>query len=146
MGVHSHLIIADASEASTVSSSDEPSGKWQGFFYRSLDRVKLATLWALVEGGTADNRFDERLDAIRAVPDSDQGPWVDIIPPQMLKSLADIAGMDEQEVDAIAEQWRRTDELQGWDALEVLELVRRIGDTAETAQLQNKGLLMWTCL
>jgi hypothetical protein len=146
MGVLSHLLIADVTEASTVASSDEPADTWRGFFCRGIDSIKLAALWAVVECGSADDRLDERLGAIRTLSNSDQGPWVDVVPQEMLALLATIAAMEELELEAIADKWHSTDELKDCDALHVLDLVRNIGDTAETAQLQKKGLLIWTSL
>src|SRR5689334_15413517 len=140
MGVLNHLLIASASEADAVAASDEPSQNWDGFFCRGLDRIKLATLWALVETGSAGDRLEQRLGEMRTMPEGDQGPWVDIIPTKMLASLASIAAMEEDEQHAIAKRWNSTEELDGWEASEVLDLVRSIGDAAETAQLQGKTL------
>jgi hypothetical protein len=146
MGVLNHLLIADASEVDAVAASEEPSQTWDGFFCRGLDRIKLATLWALVEAGSADHGLEQRLDAIRTIPEVDQGPWVDIIPPKMLGALASIAAMEEGEQESLAERWGETDELEGWEASEVFDLVRSIGDSAESAELENKTLLIWTSL
>src|SRR5262249_99559 len=119
---------------------------WDGFFCRGLDRIKLATLWALVEADSPDDRLEQRLDAIRTIPDGDHGPWVDVLPPKMLASLAAIAAMEENDQESLAERWGQTEELDGWEASEVFDLVRSIGDTAESAQLENKTLLIWTSL
>jgi hypothetical protein len=146
MGVLNHLLVADAAEADAVAASDEPSQTWDGFFCRGLDRIKLATLWALVEAGSPDDQLEQRLDAIRTIPEGDQGPWVDIIPPRMLASLASIAAMEEDEQGSLADRWGQTEELDGWEASEVIDLVRSVGDTAESAQLENKTLLIWTSL
>jgi hypothetical protein len=146
MGVISYLLIADASEAGALVASDEPSQTWDGFFCRGLDRIKMVTLWALVETGSADDTFEQRLDQIRTLPESDQGPWVDVIPTKMLVSLASIAAMEEEEQASLAGRWGETDELEGWEAPEILDVVRSIGDTAETAQLEHKTLVIWTSL
>src|SRR5579885_3546191 len=95
VGVSNHLLIADASPAGAVLASEEPSQSWNGFFCQGLDRIKLATLWALIETGSADDRLEQRLDAIQTIERRDKGPWVDVIPPEMLQSLASIAAMEE---------------------------------------------------
>jgi len=146
MGVLNHLLVADASEADALLASDEPSKTWDGFFCRGLDRIKLATLWALVEAGSADNRLEQRLDAIRTISAGDRWLWVDIVPPKMLGSLTSIAAMEEDEQELLAKRWCQTEELEGWDASEVFDLVRSIGDTAESAHLENKTLVIWTSL
>lgn len=144
MGMMSHLLVADASEADAIVAAEEPTQAWDGFSYQGLDRVNLATFWAIVEAGLAEDRFEERLDAIRTISASDRGPWVDILPAKMLHTLATIAAMDEAEQGTVAERWGQTDELEGWDAADVLDLVRSIGDTAETALLRTKTLILWT--
>lgn len=146
MGVLNHLLIADASEAGAAAASDEPSQTWDGFLCHGLDRIKLATLWALAEAGSSEDRFEQRLDSIQTIPEGDQGPWIDIIPPKMLRSLASIAAMEDDEQKSLAERWGQTEELEEWEASEVLNLVRSIGDTAESAQLEHKTLLIWTSL
>jgi len=146
MGVLNHLLVADAAEADAIAVSNEPSQNWDGFFCKGLDRIKLATLWALIEAGSADDKLEQRLVAIRTIPEGDQGPWVDIVPPKMLASLASIAAMEEDEKQSLAERWAETNELEGWEASEVFDLVHSIGDTAESAQLENKTLLIWTSL
>lgn len=146
MGILNHLLIAHPSEAEDAAASDEPSQTWDGFFCRGLDRIKLATLWALVETGSAEDRLEQRLEQIRTIPEGDRGPWVDVVPTKMLAALASIAAMEADEQESIAERWGQTDELEGWEASEILDLVRSIGDTAETAQLENKTLLIWTSL
>src|SRR4051794_366118 len=124
MGVLNHLLVADASEADAAAASDEPSRNWDGFCCRSLDRIKLATLWTLVETDSTDDGLERRLDAIRTIPDGDQGPWVDIVPPKMLKSLASIAAMEDDEQESLAERWGATEELEEWEASDILDAVR----------------------
>jgi len=72
MGVLSHLLVADPSEAEAVLASDDPSRTWAGFFYRGLDRIKLATLWAIAETGSASERLEQRLDEICTIPEGEQ--------------------------------------------------------------------------
>ncbi|QVL29914.1 hypothetical protein KIH39_13650 [Telmatocola sphagniphila] len=129
-----------------VASSAEPETTWDSFFCRGLDRLKLATLWALAEAGSEDDRLEQRLDAIRTIPNGDQDPWVDIVPPKMLATLAAIAMMDDNEQASLGESWAQTEELDGWVATDVFNLVRDIGDSADSARLENKTLLLWTSL
>lgn len=146
MGILSQLLVAHASEAAEAAATDEPSEKWDGFTCRGLDRIKLATLWALVESGSVQHHLDERLEKVTTIDASQHGPWVDIIPTKMLSAPASIAVMDDDEQASIAEQWSRTDEFEGWDSAEVFDLLRCIGDTAETTEIEGKTLLIWTSL
>jgi hypothetical protein len=146
MGVLNHLLIANPSEAGAVAASDEPSQTWDGFFCRGLDRIKLATLWALVETGSPHHQLEQRLDQIRTIPHGNRGPWVDVVPMKMLMSLASIAAMEDDGQESLALLWGQTDEMERWEAAEILDVLRSIGDTAETAQLNKKTLLIWTSL
>jgi hypothetical protein len=47
---------------------------------------------------------------------------------------------------SLAERWGQTEELEGWEATEILDTVRSIGNNADTARLENKTLLIWTSL
>jgi hypothetical protein len=114
--------------------------------YRGSDRVKLATLWALIQSGSADERLDERLKQVRTVSEGDKGPWVDIVPPKMLSALASIAVMEDHEQDSLAEKWGRTDEFEGWNHSEADKLLHAIADFAASAKLEGKTLLLWTGL
>jgi hypothetical protein len=146
MGVISTLLVARPNEAEAVLASDEPSRTWDGFSYRGLDRIKLATLWALVESNFDNDRLNDRLDQIRTIPQGDKGPWVDILPTTMLSELASIAVMEEDDQARVAELWGKTNEFRYWDRSKVIDLLRSIGDAAETAQLDGKTLLLWTSL
>jgi hypothetical protein len=87
MGIVNILLVAHPREAVAVAESDEPSRKWDGLCYRGLDRIKLATLWALIEIGAADDKLGERLEQILTIPAGEKGPWVDIVPASMLSAL-----------------------------------------------------------
>jgi hypothetical protein len=142
--MHSELVIADSSEAESVADSDGPSNSWAGFAYSGLDRIKLITLWALLESGVPDDRFDARLDAIRVVPDRETGPWVDVLPAVMVTALSRIASLNADTSESLVEKWNGTDEFEGWDSAEVSDLLHGIGDAAESAVLEGKTLLLGT--
>ncbi len=142
MGAVAHLVIADRSEVEAVLSSDEPLNSFDGFAYKGLDRVRLITLWALAEHGSPSERYDERLDAVLVIRDRDDGRWVDIIPPKMLAALATVPSLDD-DFDRLAQSWGQTEEFEGWEENEVLDLLRQVGDLAESAQLAGKTLLLW---
>jgi hypothetical protein len=55
-----------------------------------------------------------------SIPEGDRGPWVDIIPTKMLVSLASLAALEVDELQAIAGRWSQTEELAhrgGWPGL-----------------------------
>jgi hypothetical protein len=60
--------------------------------------------------------------------------------------LARVAAMDETEFEKLAVGWAATEEFNGWSGAEVRELLRQLGDLAESASLQEKCLMLWQSL
>jgi hypothetical protein len=144
MGAPHELLIADTREVKAVLDTDDPIDAWEGFPCRDLDSAKLVSLWALVEGGDLRHEIARRRDDVPAIPDPYGHPWVAVVPPPMLESLAAIAAMDDDEVERLAGEWGRGEEFEGWDRQEIFDLLRDVGDLAETALLERKTLLLWT--
>ncbi len=69
MSAITRLIVANGSKVKVLLDSDNPLKFWDGFAYTGLDRVRLITLWALVEAGSPDDQFDKRLDAVQVISD-----------------------------------------------------------------------------
>ncbi len=143
MGVIAQLVVADPSEAATVLSSGDPTNAWDGFGFKGLDNVRLITLWSLIESTSPDDRFEDRLETVRVIQDEGHGRWVHVIPEKMLAALASVATLDDDDFDRLAEAWGQTEEFEGWEEADVLELLRLVGDLAETARLGGKTLLLW---
>jgi hypothetical protein len=144
MSAIAQLVVGKPSDAKVLLDSEDPLESWDGFAYTGLDRVRLITLWALAESASPDDQFDERLDAVRVINDNDLDRWVDILPPEMVAALGTITTLDDREFDRLARSWRDTEEFEGWKEDEVFDLLRQVGDLAETAQLENKSLFLWT--
>jgi hypothetical protein len=144
MSAIAQLVVGKPSDAKVLLDSEDPLESWDGFAYTGLDRVRLITLWALAESASPDDQFDERLDAVRVINDNDLDRWVDILPPEMVATLGTITTLDDSEFDRLARSWRDTEEFEGWKEDEVFDLLRQVGDLAETAQLENKSLFLWT--
>lgn len=146
MGVLSELVIADPTEVEEVRESEQPTQHWDGFSFQGLDRVKLVTLWSLIETGVADNELESRLAAVQPNTGDDHGPWVDTIPAKMLSALASVAALEEDAFAGLSGKWAATEEFEGWSQSDVEELLRGVGDAADSAQLAGKTLLLWTSL
>ena len=147
MGVQCELIIADPSEAPSVVASDGPAQEWDGFTFNGLHSVQLCTLLSLLDSGDPLQQFDRYLDAIPVVADEDDGARVvSAVHPPEVGRLATVAQMEDDEFNRLASTWGKTNEFDGWTADEVTELLRLIGDLAETAALGNKSLLLWISL
>src|SRR5262245_35548662 len=135
MGVQSELVIADSSEVDAVAASDAPSSSWNGFAFRGLDHIQLITLWALIETGSPDDDFDARLDAVPIASDSDDGPHVAVLPEKMVPVLSQVSALDEDGFQSLLGKWHSTDEFEGWNEADVSDLLREVGDLADTARL-----------
>ncbi len=146
MGMINHLLVADVADAKAIAVHDDPSREWDGFFCQGLDRIKLVGLWALIEAGSPDDRSHERMDGIQTIAEGDAGPWVDVLPSAMVSALASLAAMDDTEIAGLAASLCRMEDFEGWADDEVNDLVRSIGDQAETADLKGKTLMVYTSL
>lgn len=149
MGVQCDIIVADLSEAESVATSDTPTRDREGFTFNGLHNVQLCTLLSLLESGSPQQHVDKHLDAIRVVSseeDAERGVIVHAIREPEVTRLATIAQMEDDEINPLAHEWGKTEEFEGWIASDVSEVLRLIGDLAESAVLQDKLLLLWTSL
>ena len=146
MGAISELVIAGIDEAASIAASDCPTRSWKGIVWRTIDPVKLGTLWGILSGA-AEEQVTGLISQIRLVHGNKKdGPWVHHVPEKLRDLLADLAGQDESEILVVSSRWAATDELQGWDPANVEALLRDVADTADTARLQKKQLLLWITL
>lgn len=147
MSVLSDLIIADPQEAQDVAQCDEPARDWEGIEIKTLDPVTLGSLWAILTKASEAEAVGKLVDQIALLHNvSDNGPWVYEIPRQLRDALAEVSGMETEEVQPVAEAWAATDELKGWEYEEVESVLREVADLADTARLLGKDLLLWICL
>lgn len=144
MGMNNQLLVADVTDAGEIAAHDDPSREWDGFLCRGLDRIKLVALWALIEAGSTHDRSDHRMDAIQKIAEGDAGPWVDVLPSTMVSALASLAAMDNDEIARLAAPLCRMEDFDDWTHDEISDLIRSIGDQAETASIQGKTLMVYT--
>jgi hypothetical protein len=146
MGVLSELVIAKESEAQDIADSDSPTRTRVGIVIKTLDPVKLGTLWAILEG-IGESRIDSRVAQFKELHQaSAEGPWVYGLPRQLRDLLSDLARQDDDEWGPIVRAWAATEELQDWSDLHAEEVLRDIADLADTARLEDKDLLLWMSL
>jgi hypothetical protein len=124
-------------------SSGDPTNSWDGFAFKGVDRVRLITLWSLIESRSPDDRFQDRSETVRVIQDEGDQRSVDVIPEKMVAALASVAALPDGDFDRLAASWGETEEFEGWEEAEVADLLRLVGDLAETAQLEGKTLLLW---
>ncbi len=146
MGVTNHLLVANAAEADAIAAHDDPSREWDGFYCQGLDKIKLVALWSLIEAGSTEDRFEQRMESVRTIQMGTNGPWVDIAPSAMVSALASLTALKEDEVAELTGALRRMEDFDAWDEDDVAGLIRSIGDQAETASLQGMTIVVYTRL
>jgi len=114
---------------------------------KSVDQVKLATLAFILKGKLPEG---EHLTAYiqsfeNLVAASDDGPWIDLLPAELVE---DLAILSEERINAVARSWANTDEakLDRWSESDVLPFLRELSAFAASARAQDKKLLLWVCL
>jgi hypothetical protein len=147
MGVQTDVVIADLEEAQAIADTVNPTAEWEGFTFNGFHHVQLCTLLSLLKTGDPSAEFDRYLDLVEPVSASvEEGPIVFAVRPEQVVELATVAGLDEPEFESLAESWAGTEEFAGWSGADVRELLRNLGDLAESASLQGKCLMLWQSL
>lgn len=147
MGVQTDVVIAGLGEAQAIANTATPTVDWEGFTFNGFDRVHLCTLLSLLKTGCAGAEFESYLDAVKvAAVGSEEGPVVAAVKPEQVAALSEIAGLDQAEFETLASSWAATEEFAGWSGTDVRELLRELGDLAESAMLRGKYLMLWQSL
>ncbi len=147
MGVRTDVVIADLDEAQAIADMTTPTAKWEGFTFNGFHHVQLCTLLSLLKTGTPDIEFERYLSVVEPVSSpTEEGPLVTAVKPEQVAELAAVAGLEGAEFESLAESWAATEEFNGWSGSDVRELLRELGDLAESASLQGKYLMLWQSL
>lgn len=143
MGVLTDFIVANALEAKRLGEQRED---FDGLDAKGIDQVQMGTLYALLTKTEYDPSFlmsDESL----AYTVSDDGPWVHVIPQDMVQRLAMISTTEMHE---IGDAWFQTEEFDpqysSWSREDIAEFLLQIQQLAKHAISEGKKLFMWTCL
>jgi hypothetical protein len=144
VGMRTDVVVADSDEAQAVADTDGPAADRDGFTFNGFDHVQLCTLLSLLKAGEPGAEFERYLDRIQVVnASSGEWPVVSVVLPQLVAEVATVTGLDEDEFEALAARWAATEEFVGWSGSDVRDLLRDLGDLAETASLQDKCLIIW---
>ncbi len=147
MGVQTDVLIADLKDAQAVANASTPTTKWEGFTFNGFDHVQLCTLLSLLKAGSPDAEFEHYLGIVEPVSArTEEGPVVVAVLPEQVAELSVVAGLDEPTFETLASSWAATEEFSGWSGADVRDLLRELGDLAESASLQGKCLLLWQSL
>jgi hypothetical protein len=119
MGVLTDFVVADAADAQRVCDSDNPGREFDGIDAKGIDQVKMGTLYAILTDAEYDPSFMTSEESFLCSA-SDDGPWVQLVPQDMVDRLARIADVD---MDRVAEKWFQTEEFSskysGWSPNDV---------------------------
>ena len=97
--------------------------------------------------GSPDAEFERYLSVVEPVSTgTEEGPVVVAVMPEQVAELAAVARMDADEFEPLASSWAATEEFAGWSASDVQQLLRELGDLADSALLQGKCLMLWQSL
>jgi hypothetical protein len=147
MGVQTDVLIADPDEAQAVADTECPAVDREGFTFSGFDRVQLCTLLSILKTGAPEAEFDRYLDRIKVVTaSSGEWPVVSIVPAELVAEVSAVGGLEGDEFEVLAAAWAMTEEFEGWSPSDVRQLLRDLGDLAESASLQDKCLLLWQIL
>jgi len=145
MGVLSDIIIADRTEATSINAAEGNHLKqWDCLESKGIDTIKLGSLSRILAGRS--------LDDVPAVPVfmdnslldkySDDGPWVYLVPDQLVSALA---ALDDDAEETVAASWAEIEEfrLSRWQPMDVQEYLHDLIEYARKARDQGKSLLLW---
>ena len=147
MGVQTDVVIADQSESQDIAISDSPAATWDGFTFSGFQNVHLCTLLSLLKAGSPSAEFDHYLKVVELITSrSQESPVVFAVRPAEVSELASTASLEEEEFESLAQSWGATEEFDGWASDDVRELLRELGDLAESASLEGKCIFLWQSL
>jgi hypothetical protein len=125
------ILMADESDAPAIGNSTYRLETFPGIAAKHVDQVKLAKL-ALILDGLVPNT-PALLEVIRTFTmlheSSDDGPWVYMIPDQL---VAKLAGLDAERRTEVAKAWASNGDFigAGWEGTAVKEFVDAISGLA----------------
>jgi hypothetical protein len=141
------ILMADESDAPAIGNSIYPLETFPGIAAKQVDQVKLAEL-ALILDGLVPNTpaVVEMVETFTMLHESsDEGPWVYMIPDQL---VAELAGLDAERRTEVAKAWASKGDFKGagWEGTAAKEFVDAISGLASVAQTTGKLLLLWMAL
>lgn len=138
------VISADAADYSLLIETSTPSQSCPSLEANTVDSIKLASLSLIL----SDQRMDDASviacmeDFQRVNPDSENGPWLEVIPDDLVHKLKDLLPARHSHV---AQQLIQTEEavLDGWELESTTQFVRNlVAFTRENVQGSKKLLLL----
>lgn len=139
MGVLADFIVANEAEAAAYDGdrSIRDSHRAQ---YKSLTQIDLGTLYYITQGKEVG---DDTVYDFKVILDVDRE---ECLTTEFLPDLVSrLASADDQDLDAWAELWGQTEELQ-CAADEMLPVLKELRRLSKLAQTEAKSVYLWNCL
>jgi hypothetical protein len=142
MGVLTDLFIANAKEATEIA-RDYASHKHRAIDLEGFDQIKGATLWAILRGDDVENAdyiasLAGKFECLHEA--GENGPWIYHFPTELTSSLAEL---NDEEFESVVARWAATEEFEGCEHEDVLNVLEVLGETAASADADGKSILMW---
>ena len=145
MGVLSELIIAHRSEAADINRARGAHlQRWPVLESKGIDSTKLGSLASILLGVPNDGSFIGGNTSILDQP-SPEGPWVILVPPELVQAIAELPA---SQVHEVAEQWAQNEEfrLDRWSVEDVRDYFGELVSHCQKARRESKDVLLWMSL
>jgi len=149
MGVLTDFVAADSSEVERVGKSLNPSEDFSGLDAKGMDGIKLGGLYCILTGTTYTIDFVADFMGERSIvyQESEEGPWVHLVPHDLTARVARLSPTD---ISQVAVRWSKTEEFDPkyfeWPPDAVKQFLVDFAALARQAVSEGKSVLMWVCL
>lgn len=144
LGVLTDFVLANRAEAEKIGLERE---SFAGIDAKGISQVTIAKLYAILTKTQYDSNFPMLRDASFVYTASEDGPWVQLVPDDMVQRLA---AQSDADLVAVSEAWSDTDEFLSeysrWRKADLHGLLQQLRELSKRAADENKVLFMWTCL
>jgi hypothetical protein len=141
MGVLADLFVATDAEVLALTPDDLPFERFRTLDLKGFTDVEFATLNAQIRGLKFEDVLDDLME-FHAL-DETEGPWILRFEDAFVHALA---ALKDASLASHAQAWGSTEELEDWDANDLLERLEGIVKLAREAVQQGKNLFLWNSL
>jgi hypothetical protein len=141
------FVAAPLEEVQLVLRAPADQRTWPHLQDKSVDPVKLCTLWAILDHRTP--RVEETVECTQQFKElaaaGADGPWVVQVPPALVEKMGALVP---SQLATIAAAWAKTEEAQldGWRTEDTRETLVSLSKLASWAVQNKKALLLWFSL
>jgi hypothetical protein len=139
MSILTDFVVAASYEGAAVSESANPADTWPTQQFKSVDTIKLCTLYCAIVGETYDGKLLALFPLVGGK--QEEGPWVFRFPHIATQALADL---QDSRIPKVAKDWAATEELEmdGWSYVDAAEVVSALSAHARLASSSQKALFL----